>query len=85
MEAQTKINTWGNSLAIRITSAMAKAADLHKGSEVSVEANEEGIFIKPLYKKAFLKYSEKELLADISAESAATDLLATNTVNELTY
>lgn len=85
MQVQTKINMWGNSLAIRITSAMANAAHLHKGSEVYIEANEEGINIKPLYKKPNLKFSEKELLADLSRENSNEELLATNLNSELKY
>jgi len=85
MQTQTKINMWGNSLAIRITSAMANAAHLHKGSEVSIEANEEGINIKPLHKKARLKFSEAELLADLSVENSGSELLASNLSSELNY
>lgn len=85
MQTQTKINMWGNSLAIRITSAIANAAHLHKGSQVSIEVNEEGISIKPLYKKARLKFSEAELLADLSVENSGTELLAFNLNSELDY
>lgn len=85
MQTQTKINMWGNSLAIRITSAMANAAHLHKGSEVSIEASEEGINIIPLHKKAHLKFSEAELLADLSVENSGEELLATNFNSELNY
>jgi len=85
MQTQTKINMWGNSLAIRITSAMANAAHLHKGSEVSIEASEEGIYIIPLHKKSRLKFSEAELLADISVENSGKELLAANFNNEFNY
>ncbi len=85
MQTQTKINMWGNSLAIRITSAMANAAHLHKGSEVSIEASEEGIYIIPLHKKSRLKFSEAELLADISVENSGKELLAVNFNNEFNY
>jgi len=60
---QTKITMWGSSLAIRITSAMANAAHLHKGSEVYTEASENGIKITPINKKAYLKFTEAELLS----------------------
>ncbi len=85
MQTQTKINMWGNSLAIRITSAMANAAHLYKGSEISIEANEKGINIKPIHKKKQLKFTEAELLASLSAESSDEELLATNLNNELNY
>lgn len=82
MQTQTKINMWGNSLAIRISSAMANAAHIHKGSQVFVEANEEGISIKPLNKKKCLQFSEAELLADLCGESL-NELLPTHLNNEL--
>jgi len=85
MQTQTKINMWGNSLAIRITSAMANAAHLHKGCEISIEANEKGINIKPIHQKKCLKFTEAELLASLSAESSGEELLATNLNNELNY
>ncbi len=85
MQTQAKLNMWGNSLAIRITSAMANAARLHKGSEVSIEANEEGISIKPLNQKARLQFSEAELLADLSVENSGAELLASNLKDELIY
>lgn len=85
MQTQSKINMWGNSLAIRITSAMANAANLHKGSQVSIEATEDGINIKPLIKKSNLKYSESELLADLNEENSNGDLLASNLNSELDY
>jgi len=85
MRTQTKINMWGNSLAIRITSAMANAAHLHKGCEISIEANEKGINIKPIHQKKCLKFTEAELLASLSAESSGEELLATNLNNELNY
>jgi antitoxin MazE len=85
MQTQAKVNMWGNSLAIRITSAVANAAGLHKGSEISIEVSENGINIKPLHKKAYLKFTEAELLADLSLESSGEELLATNLNNELNY
>jgi antitoxin MazE len=89
MQTQAKINMWGNSLAIRITSAMANTAHLHKGSEVEIEATEEGIMIKPLHKKISLKFSEADLLADLCAENSHDDngseLLASNISSELDY
>jgi antitoxin MazE len=85
VQTQAKLNMWGNSLAIRITSAMANIAHLHKGSEVSIEANEEGISIKPLKQKARLQFSEAQLLADLSVENSGAELLASNLKGELTY
>jgi len=85
MHSETKVNMWGNSLAIRITSAMANTAHLHKGSHVSIEANEKGIFIKPIVKKSRLQFSEAELLADLSIENSGAELLASNSRSELNY
>jgi len=65
----------GNSLAIRITRAMANIARLHKGSHVSIEATEQGISIKPLIKKPYLRFSEAELLADIPCGNSSKELL----------
>jgi len=85
MQTQSKVNMWGNSLAIRITSAMANVAHLQKGSHVSIEATEEGISIKPLTKKPCLLFSEAELLADLPGENLAKELLPNHSKSELEY
>ena len=46
--AEQTIQEWGNSLAVRITAPVAKAAHLALGSPVRVEVVEGGILLRPL-------------------------------------
>ena len=45
---EQSILVWGNSLGLRITAPVAKAAHLSRGSVVSVEVLKDGIMIRPL-------------------------------------
>ncbi len=85
MQTQSKVNMWGNSLAIRITSAMANVAHLKKGSYVAIEATKDGISIKPLTKKPRLLFSEAELLADLPSENVVKELMPSHLKSELEY
>jgi antitoxin MazE len=46
--AEQTIQEWGNSLAVRITAPVAKAAHFVLGSPVRVEVVEGGILLRPL-------------------------------------
>ena len=57
------IQKWGNSLAFRIPSAIAKDIHLHRGSEVEIDVVNGNIMLKPARQK---KYSLSKLLKKIS-------------------
>lgn len=46
IEAEQKVQEWGNGLAVRITSPVAKAAHFKLGQPVVVQVVEEGILLR---------------------------------------
>ena len=86
MKVESEIKKWGNSLALRVTGIMADLPNFKDGTKVIVEVSEEGIMVKPVRstkRKLRLPYSEKELLADLSAETSHADELATPLATEM--
>ena len=86
MKIESEIKKWGNSLALRVTGIMAELPKFKDGTKVTVEVSEEGIVVKPVRpvrNKPRLPYSEKELLADLSPETAHADELATPLSTEI--
>jgi antitoxin MazE len=49
--ATLKIMQWGNSLAVRIPSAVARSAHFEVGQEVEVTTQEVGVSVKPVGKR----------------------------------
>ncbi len=60
---KTKVQKWGNSLAVRIPSAYAKEVDLHSEDRVDITVSDGKIVVAPATLK---KYDLKELLAGIT-------------------
>lgn len=61
----TKVQKWGNSLAIRIPSHVADQLSLQQGSEVELTVGEQEITLKPKYTKPTLE----ELLSQCTPEN----------------
>ena len=57
------IQKWGNSLALRIPSSLAKDIHLHRGSQVEVGVVNGNIMVKPAMRK---KYALSQLLKGVS-------------------
>lgn len=79
MKIQSEIKKWGNSLALRISGAMAELPQFEAGSKVSVEITPEGLLVKKVTKqrrKLRLPYSEKSLLEGMTPDKAHADELA---------
>ncbi|MBI4604481.1 MAG: AbrB/MazE/SpoVT family DNA-binding domain-containing protein [Planctomycetes bacterium] len=53
------IQKWGNSLAVRIPSAVARRAELRAGTEVEVVARKDAIIVKPASRR---QYKLRDLL-----------------------
>jgi antitoxin MazE len=47
------VQKWGNSLALRIPSSLAKDIHLHRGSQVEVAVIEGSMVVKPAKKKRY--------------------------------
>ena len=62
----TKIQQWGNSLALRIPKAFAVEAKLHKGAVVDVSEEGGKIILTPLKKR---RITLKDLLSGVTKEN----------------
>ena len=60
------VQKWGNSLALRIPSSLAKDVHLHQGSVVEVAVVEGKMVVKP---QAARKYSLAQLLKGVSRKN----------------
>jgi len=67
----TKIQQWGNSLALRIPKAFAVEAKLHKGAVVDVSEEGGKIILTPVKKR---KITLKSLLADVTKENIHSEV-----------
>lgn len=78
MKVHTKIQKWGNGLALRISGAMREIPHLKEGTEVDIEITKQGFtLIKSFSKgKNRLPFTEKDLLKEMSPEKAHADILA---------
>ncbi len=68
MTVATTVQKWGNSLAVRIPSAVAEQVSIKQGTEIEICIVGDGI-IKIVPKKKIKKYSLNELLAQITPEN----------------
>ena len=62
----TKVQKWGNSLALRIPKAYAEETHIHHGSSVDLSLQEGNLVITPVRKKTV---TLEELLADITPDN----------------
>ena len=61
----TKVQKWGNSLAIRIPKQVAKEFDLNKGSDIEIEIVDNAIKLTPKQSRLTLK----EMMSEITPEN----------------
>lgn len=45
---ETTVQVWGNSLAVRIPAATARAARIRAGQPVTIEATPDGVVLRPI-------------------------------------
>ena len=76
---QTKVQKWGNGLAIRISGVMRDIPHFSVNMPIEVEVSDEGLKIKKCLPKKCLKlpFTEKILLKDMTPQKAHADLIAT--------
>lgn len=67
----TKIQQWGNSLALRIPKAFAVEAKLHKGAVVDVSEEGGKIILTPVKKE---KITLKGLLSGVTKENIHSEI-----------
>ena len=63
----TKIDEWGNSLAVRIPKSVLKTVSFRKGTNVQLRAVEDGILIARIEKKSPARRKRKYRLSDLLA------------------
>ena len=63
----TKIQKWGNSLAVRIPNSFAKTVELKEGNEVSLKLVDNKIIVEKERKKN--KYSLKVLMSKVNKDN----------------
>ena len=67
----TKIQQWGNSLALRIPKAFAVEANLYKGAVVDVSEEGGKIILTPVKKR---KFTLESLLAGVTKENIHSEI-----------
>lgn len=67
---KTRLQKWGNSLALRVPNAFAKDTQLEDGSEVEMNVIEGKIIVTSLIKQ----YSLDELLAAVSKKNLYSEI-----------
>jgi len=79
------IQPWGNSLGLRITKAIGDLAHLGKGTKVVVEVTEAGLVVRPKKpgKYRALPYTEREMVAGLTAHTAHADELPKLQLSEI--
>ena len=86
MRVETEIKKWGNSLALRVTGAMAELPQFEPGTRVTVDIDSKGFIVRRAAGSLrFFRFPEDEgaLLAGLTAENAHADLLADPSGREL--
>ena len=86
MRVETEIKKWGNSLALRVTGAMAELPRFEPGMRVTVDVDNEGFTVRRAagsVRSFRFPESENVLLEGMTAENAHADLLADPTDREL--
>ncbi|STX28465.1 Growth regulator [Legionella beliardensis] len=82
MKIHTKIQKWGNSLALRISGPMREIPQFKEGTEVDVEITEKGFTVVKAKKRNHFPFKEVDLIKGLSAETGHADLLASFKLNE---
>lgn len=85
MKIQTKIQKWGNGLALRVGGLMRDLPQFKEGTVVEVEVTEEGFLVKKLKSKkcTLFPYSEAEIINGLTRELAHADCLANPLSDEI--
>ena len=85
MIVHTKIQKWGNGLALRVSGVIRDIPHFKEGTEVDVDVRENGFFVITSMpnKKITLPYSELQLLEGLKDGQIRSDLLATPLSNEI--
>lgn len=71
----SKLQKWGNSLALRIPKSYAKEVKLDEGSKVKIKIEKNSIIISPVMKKKRKKkYNLEEMISQITPENRYNEI-----------
>ena len=75
MKQKATIRKWGNSLALRLSGAMATVPKFTENMDVMVDISESKLVIKPIVSESKMKlpYTEMDLLKGLDAKTAHAD------------
>ena len=77
MKVKSKIQKWGNGLAIRISGLVRDIPHFKEGMPVEIEVSELGLKIRKLpSQRSILPFSEDFLLAGITPHTAHADIIS---------
>jgi antitoxin MazE len=77
MKVNSKIQKWGNGLAIRISGLLRDIPRFTEGMPVEIQISEDGLKISKLPSKpSILPFSEDFLLAGITPQTAHADIIS---------
>jgi antitoxin MazE len=83
MKLHTKIQKWGNGLALRISGVLREIPHFTEGTEVDIEVTETGFRVTKSQRKNLFPFKEADLLKGLSSEKAHEDLLASPLPHEI--
>ncbi|MBA2650521.1 MAG: transcriptional regulator [Legionella sp.] len=85
MIIHTKIQKWGNGLALRVSGGMRDIPHFKEGTEVDVEIFEVGFLVKKRLpkKNTLFPYSELQLLENLNQKTSHSELLTNPLSNEI--
>jgi antitoxin MazE len=85
MKVQTKIQKWGNGLALRVGGVMRDIPRFQEGTLVEVEINETGFTVIKCEPRKTLSFpfSESQLLKELTPALAHADLVVSPLPSEL--
>lgn len=82
LKEQATLSSWGNCIGLRITGNLRKIPQFSIGEVVDVEITEQGLSI---LKQKTTRYTEMELLSDLTPSNAHSDELASLLTSETDY
>ncbi|MFA6037398.1 MAG: hypothetical protein WC748_04665 [Legionellales bacterium] len=85
MKIEASIQKWGNGLALRVSGIMRDIPHFKEGMRVIVDVSEDGFVVKKAApnKKKKLPFTEKELLANMTAYTSHADEVAILKIKEI--
>lgn len=78
LKVESRVQKWGNGLAIRISGAVRDIPHFKEGMLIEIEVSEDGLKIKKLRipQRLIFPFKESELLANMTPQTAHADIIA---------